>query len=219
MSEAQLSVEPLFSTPLARFQVDDFVNTYIDLDFDREKDDQWFTNPKQKNVWNHKSHDILAEEGYENLSKMVQSAVEAYLYDILCYSKEIKAVRTSSWITIGDDGSATAEHLHTNSLYSGILYLKSLPKSGDLYFVTNDNPNYTSTTIKPTPVKFNIFNSSSYQVTPNTGDVFVFPSHLRHGVTTNTSGESRCALAFNYFVEGPISDDHTNYLYLNYETN
>ena len=214
MSEAQLSVEPLFSTPLARFQVDDFVNTYIDLDFDREKDDQWFANPKQKNVWNHKSHDILAEEGYENLSKMVQSAVEAYLYDVLCYSKEIKAVRTSSWITIGDDGSATAEHLHTNSLYSGILYLKSLPKSGDLYFVTNDNPNYTSTTIKPTPVKFNIFNSSLQLPLCVMNYIFVFPSHLRHGVTPNTSGESRCALAFNYFVEGPISDDHTNYLYL-----
>ena len=217
MSKAALSVEPLFSSPLARFQVKDFVNTYLDIDYTREKDDRWFQNPKQYNVWNHKSHDILKEEGYEDLAKMVQSGVETYIYDVLSFSKNVKAIRTSSWLTIGDDKCATSEHLHTNSIYSGILYLKSLPKSGDLYFVSGDYPNYCTTTVKPSPEKFNIFNSDTYYVTPNTGGLFVFPSHLRHGVTPNESGESRCALAFNYFLGGLISDQNTGYLYLNYE--
>ena len=213
--EAVLSVEPLFSSPLARFQVKDFVNTYIDVDLSLETDDRWFKNPKQYNVWNHDCHDILAEEGFEDLESMVQSGVESYIYNVLCFSKDIKAVRTSSWLTIGLNECSTGEHLHTNSIYSGILYLKSLPKSGDLYFIAGDYPNYCTTTVKPIPETLNVFNSNSYYVTPNSGDLFVFPSHLRHGVTPNTSGESRCALAFNYFLSGKLCEQHTSYLELN----
>lgn len=216
MAEMNLSVEPLFSTPLARFQVNDFVNTYINLDFDIENDDNWFSNPGSSSVWNHKSHDILSEDGFEELSELVHFVIEEYFYNVLCFSKDIRPIRTTSWLTIGGPGSITAEHLHINSLYSGVIYLKSIPGSGDLYFLAGDSANYSTTTIKPIPVKENIFNSSVWEVTPNTGDIFVFPSHLRHGVTENISGESRCALAFNYFVEGLVSDAHTNYLNLNH---
>ena len=217
MTEMDVSIEPLFSTPLARFETKNFINTFVDLDLNKEKDEQWYQNPKQHNVWNHKSHDILAEDGFEELSNLVHQAVEEYFYNILRFSRDIRPVRTSSWLTIGDHGSVTAEHLHINSLYSGVIYLKSIPGSGDLYFVASDNGNYSTTTIKPIPVDFNIFNSSIHTVRPNSGDIFVFPSHLVHGVTENISKEPRCALAFNYFVEGLVSDVHTNYLYLNYE--
>jgi len=215
MSEATLSVEPLFSTPMARFQVPDFDQTVLDVEeIDLENDDQWFRNPKQPNVWNHESHHILLEEEYKPLRSMVESALDNYLYMILQVSKDINVKHASSWITIGDDGCSTAEHLHTNSVYSGILYLRSIPNSGNLYFSRGDASNWSSTTILPRTYASNIFNSSSYEVSPNEGDVFVFPSHLRHGVTQNNSGARRCALAFNYTLEGLISDTHTNYLEL-----
>ena len=215
MSEAHLSVEPLFSTPMARFQVPDFDQEVLDVDeVDLENDPEWFQNPKQDKVWNHSSHHILLEPEYNDLKTMVESAIESYLYMVLSVQKDITIKHASSWLTIGLDGCATAEHLHTNSVYSGILYLRSLPNSGNLFFVKGDAPSWSSTTILPRISSFNILNSSSYEVQPNEGDVFVFPSHCRHGVTVNNSGTRRCALAFNYTLEGLISDTHTNYLKL-----
>jgi len=200
---------------MARFEVPDFDQDVLDIDsIDLENDDQWFQNPKQENVYNHTSHSILLEPEFKPYRDMCESALENYLYMILSVADDIKIKHASSWLTIGLDGCSTQEHLHTNSVYSGILYLKSYPDSGNLFFVQGDYPNWSSTTIRPRLKSHNIFNGSSYEVCPNIGDVFVFPSHLRHGVTKNMSGTSRCALAFNYTLEGLISDTHTNYLEL-----
>ena len=49
-------------------------------------------------------------------------------------------------------------------------------------------------------VKFNFG-----QMAPNDCEIIIFPSHVEHEVTRNMSGELRCCIAFNYFVEGTIS--------------
>ena len=212
-TQATLTIEALFPTPLAIFEIENFENTYVDVD--SVYYDQFFTNPRQLNVLNHVSHEILLEDGFENLRSIVESGLETYIRQFLCYDEEVKLKHASSWITIGLPGSRTQQHMHTNSIYSGVLYLKSIKGSGDLYFALSETiPTFSSSTLRPKTKEITIYNATSYQREPKTGDLFIFPSHLYHGVTENISGENRCALAFNYFLEGNIATDHTNYLIL-----
>lgn len=213
MSNATLTIEPLFPTPVAIFEISDFENTFVDVE--NYNEDEFFPNPKQENVLNHVSHEILLEDGFEDLRSIIESGLETYIRDFLCIDNDVKLKHASSWITIGLPGSVTNQHMHLNSVYSGILYLKSIEGSGDLYFSLSETiPTFSSTTVRPKTSNINIFNATSYKREPKTGDLFIFPSHLNHGVTQNVSSENRCALAFNYFLEGPISTEHTNYLVL-----
>ena len=95
------------------------------------------------------------------------------------------------------------------------MYLNSETGSGDLEFAKSFSmPTYSSTSVKPRPLVPNILNSDTWKITPESGDVFIFPSHLEHSVGTNTSGKNRCVISFNYFLTGNISEDSTMGLFL-----
>ena len=205
-------LQPLFSTPVAVYALQNFSNNYCDVD--NYNTEEFFVNEKQTNVVNHKSKNILLENGYEDLKQKIDIVMSNFVYEVLCFPREATLKLSCSWLTIGLPGSKTRNHYHNNSVYSGILYLKSIPeKSGDLIFSTH-NSTYSTNTVRPKPTELNLLNSTAWTIEPKTGDVVVFPSHLAHEITENISGENRAAIAFNYFFEGNISEGETDSLYL-----
>jgi len=206
-------LEPLFSTPLGIYHLSDFENTYIDVD--NPEEGKWVKNQKQPNVINHISPNVLLEPGFEDLKRYVDTSVANFIYEVLRFPRTCYPELVCSWVTIGLPGSKTNSHFHNNAMYSGVLYLKSMEGSGKLRFSIPANiPTYCSSTIRPVPVDFNLFNGTEWEMQPVTGDVVVFPSHLMHSVDENTTGENRAALAFNYIVKGQISDNTTSALTL-----
>lgn len=198
----EFQIYPLFSTPLYHASV---VNCISDIVVE-EKD--FFENQNQYNTYNSRNQNILDEDRFKEISDIVDEHVGTYAYDILKISKQTKLQRTCSWMVIGKPGSVTAPHIHRNSIFSGIFYVKSEENAGEIIFSTQP----THSIISPDLEEKNIYNSESWSISVKTNDILVFPSHLNHSVSCNNSGDIRCAIAFNYFLTGVISNQETQVL-------
>lgn len=207
-------VHPLFSIPVYTTNITGYDNDV--LDFDNLDSADYFLNQytTEQSIIT-KNQNILLDSKFSHLKSIIDSAVEDYVFGLLKFPTHIKLKCVCSWIVLGYPGSTTKPHIHINSVFSGIFYLKSEENSGDLVFSVPPTYNtYATSTIFPVPVEFNMYNSTSWSIKPKTNDIIIFPSHLDHSVTENKSGEVRAALAFNYFVVGDVSYQNSNVLVL-----
>ena len=96
-----------------------------------------------------------------------------------------------SWCNIQGKGSTLDFHNHPNSVVSGVIFLKADEKSSKLVF---QNP---LTPISPTAVSPH---RETYELTPKTGLLAMWPSYLMHGSgpSINQSDE-RIVLSFNTY--------------------
>jgi len=202
------SVKALFPVPVGIYHINNFKNTYFEIDV---VDTAIFEeNKTQEGVYNTKSNQVLNNPKLKDLKESIDSIVHHYLFDTLYFPRSIKPELVCSWAAIGLGGSRVKQHMHTNSVYSGVCYLKSEGNAGRLTFHSGDNANtFCSPTVKPIVDKPINLNSDTWSVLPKTGDVFIFPSHLEHSVSENDSEENRGILAFNYFLKGTISENPT----------
>jgi hypothetical protein len=83
--------------------------------------------------------------------------------------------------------------------------------SGDIVFNNNMSPLFPRE-LSVEMDNYHLLNSSTWKIRPTNKDILIFPSHLTHSVTPNTSDEERYVLAFNVFPSGIFSEDSINEL-------
>jgi hypothetical protein len=194
------TVDLLFSTPVYR--------TTLDIDEDKLND---LCNSLDKNYEFHVKPDgaltvnqnILLEPEFFEIKQKIEQHLNFYLFDVLKI-EDFPICHTCSWVNVFKSGQSCAMHQHSNSLFSGVFYLKSSEKTeGQLQFHKHWGYNTLNTeTIQMQHYEWNILNSKLWQYQPKSGDLFIFPSHLNHAVSECKS--DRYSLAFNYFVEGNL---------------
>ena len=107
---------------------------------------------------------------------------------------------STSWANKHDTSDYSQEHSHNNSIVSGIYYISVEDSSGNLVFA-NPNANL-GLSLELNLQDFNQFNSNEAIVVPKNGDLFLFPSSLRHKVEKNKSPNQRYSIAFNVMAKG-----------------
>jgi uncharacterized protein (TIGR02466 family) len=155
---------------------------------------------------------ILNNKKINNLKKNIINCLNDYLYNKLKVKKKIKFKLLNSWCMKHKKNDYSDEHNHPNSFISGIFYIKTNEKSGDLIFKKNHD-NIFPQTIKIEFEEFNLINSDFWYVKPKEGDILLFPSNLKHLVTKNNSEEDRYCCAFNFYPKG-IFGSNENFDYL-----
>ena len=208
------NIFPLFSIPVYKTSVLEYENEVID--FDEISSENFYLNEytTERSIIS-KNQNILLEPEYKNIKSFVDCAIQDYIFGLLKFPTHIIPKCVCSWMIIGYPGSITKPHIHINSVFSGVFYLKSEEDSGDLVFtIPATHMSYITNTISPIPLDHNIYNATSWTIKPKTNDLIIFPSHLNHAVTENKSDEVRAAIAFNYFLTGPISFQNSNILSL-----
>ena len=102
-------------------------------------------------------------------------------------------------------------HEHPNSVVSGVLYFDCDKENDKIKF---SNPiRYQQ--IKPEIDKYNIWNSHTWWLPVETGQLLMFPSSTTHQVDTKQGTNTRTSLAFNTFYKGTIgSNNNLNELIL-----
>ena len=121
------------------------------------------------------------------LDKFNVLAKEVYKYDN-------EFVITTSWFTHMKDGQAINFHNHSNSMFSGVFYFTD--NNSSIKF-QNFNKN---TSFNLIPKEFNVYNSTSLEVTPLKGTILLFPSEVYH--YKSISNKDRKSLAFNIVPVG-----------------
>ena len=188
----------LFPTPVGKFELG---RAFTDLE-----SAFWESQETNKNVGNTVSIDcyVLNNKSMDSLRAFVESSVSAYFKEIYAPKNDVKLRVTQSWFNYSKPGEWHHRHAHPNSFISGVLYMKAVKESDKIYFW---NPvEYRQ--IEFPAENWNVYNSKSWWLPVETGNLMLFPSSLAHSVDP-VQGEERVSLAFNTFPVGYVGQEES----------
>ena len=145
------------------------------------------------NGW-HSKTDMNQKEEYNPLTRELFNMQEEI------YQKENlsrKPVLGNMWANINYPGNSNRPHLHPNSLFSGVYWIKTPMKSGNLMLydprpgVQMTMPNRKEGKLSP-----ELWREVHYE--PKAGRCIMFPSWLWHEVKPNKSNDTRISVSFNF---------------------
>ena len=185
-----MRIESLFPTPVA------FWNLVLDkdeIDFVRSLEQR----PNQGNTTS-KNNYVLREPQMQRLAMFVGTCIDEYTKGIYAPKHQVQAYVTQSWVNYTKPGQHHHKHAHPNSFVSGCLYIAA---NDDRIYSYRDG--YQQ--IKLPADTYNLYNSDSWWLKVNQGDVIMFPSHLTHMVDRLADGkEERISISFNTFLKGRV---------------
>lgn len=197
LKEAQIL--ELFPTPIYKNNLSDYP--------DREsliKDTELYRD-NMSSCWTSFNKNVILS--YPNLENVILKEIKFYTEEVLLIdTTKIVFYISRSWIVKHDLKDFAQPHHHTNSLFSGILYINVDDESGNLGF-----PRSSSNSITPLNFQFdykesNEFNTQIAYIKPENGDLLLFPSNVCHLVTENKSKNDRYVLIFDIFVRGTLGN-------------
>ena len=155
---------------------------------------------------------LMKQPELSKLKTFFQLELAKYCDEIL--GSKSKLDITQAWVHRITKNSYLHEHVHSNSIVSGVFYFR------------NDNhANITfskDTTDRITLQRHTVteFNAEDLILAPQSGDLILFPSQLKHGVSINTKEKDRYSLAFNTFCFGELGNElSATQLIINEENN
>ena len=145
------------------------------------------------NGW-HSKTDMNQKEEYNVLTK------ELFTMQEEIFKKEFltpKPVLGNMWANINYPGGYNRPHIHPNSVFSGVYWIKTPIKSGDLLLY---DPRPGIQTVMPNRkeglLPSHLWRDIRYQ--PRAGTIIMFPAWLWHEFRTNEINDTRISVSFNF---------------------
>lgn len=111
-------------------------------------------------------------------------------YDMIKYRLSI----TKMWANIQYERGTHANHIHRDSVFSGVYYLKAPPQSSMIKF---HDPKLVARMAEMKVSEVNFLNHVQALFEAKEGNVVIFPAYLFHEVTPHKSSEPRISVSFN----------------------
>jgi uncharacterized protein (TIGR02466 family) len=145
---------------------------------------------------------VLDTWRFKKIKQIIVDSVKLFADEVLCYEYDHLYI-TQSWVNVNPPGSSHHSHMHLNSVLSGVLFLNTFEKCGDILFYP---PFFSQLSPKVTFKEDNDLTWGLYHFTPSNGDLIIFPSYFEHAVSENLSEDkNRVSLSFNTFFT-PMGD-------------
>lgn len=194
---------PLFAVPIYISNVDiseDELRYIKNLDYERVGADNGFMSSEKY---------LLEQMPLKKLYKQVVDHIFFHCHENLNVATDLVFELQNSWCMKHSYGDFAELHTHTNSLLSGIVYMQTDEKSGDLYFQKEKMfQNLFPSTLNIPFGDRNVYNSEAWSFTPKANQIFIFPSHIAHSVTKCLSHKERYCIAFNVFPRGQLTSSY-----------
>jgi uncharacterized protein (TIGR02466 family) len=157
---------------------------------------------EQKQNGNYRSDDsyLLRNEEFKNIKNFLGEAVDKFTKNVM-QSKQ-RLIITQCWANRNPKGSKHHEHVHPNSIISGVMYFQIHEKLPPIQFAKDRQDG-----IKLDPIKYTHLNSESFMLPCKPGELIMFPSSLKHSVPINMSDEDRISISFNTFCIDVIGSE------------
>ena len=148
----------------------------------------------QKENKNFKSKDsyLLKHEIFKNIKSFFGESIIKYTEKVL--NSKQRLVITQCWTNKNPPGAKHHEHVHPNSMVSGVFFFKIGGKLPPIQFAKS-----IQGAMKLDPVKYNNVNAETFLLPCVPGELLLFPSNLKHSVPINLSEETRYSMSFNTF--------------------
>jgi len=145
---------------------------------------------------------VLDSPELVNIRNWIKSQIDQFVRNIM--GSDDKLVITQSWFNKAGKGESHHEHIHPNSIVSGVWYPQINEKLPPIQFRdSNIGPNQLSVT------QYNQFNSATFMLPLKMGELLIFPSTLSHSVPINQSDEERISLSFNTWAKGNLGNERS----------
>lgn len=182
---------PLYQTTV---EIDDFsIDLVKTLEYERIV---------HNNGWISKNIYVLNEPMFSLLKTVVDNHVQDFI-EKLYVRPHVELELQNSWVIKHETGDYGQIHNHTNSIFSGVLYLQVDEDSGRICFLKMHD-NIFQTSLDPGFTVNNELTSQQWCVSPKRGSLVIFPSHLYHRIEHSESDQERYCIAFNYYLRGTI---------------
>ena len=159
---------------------------------------------EQQQNGNFRSDDsyLLRNEEFKNIKNFLKESMDKFTTNVL--NTKQRLVITQCWANRNPKGSQHHEHVHPNSIISGVMYFQINEKLPPISF-TKDRQDG----MKLNPEKYNHMNSETFMLPCKPGELILFPSSLRHSVPTNHGEEDRISVSFNTFCIDAIGSEQS----------
>ena len=105
------------------------------------------------------------------------------------------------WANINPTDGMNQPHIHPNSLFSGVYYVKSQPNAGRLkIYDPRPGVQFIMPTRKPGNPGRDMWRDANIE--PVVGRIIMFPAWLWHSVEPNKSNDLRISVSFNFIQDG-----------------
>lgn len=189
----------LFPTPVLIFKYEE--NFEMELNYIRKLEYRKRDNNKLN--YNSQSVDtfLLDKQELSKIRVFIEESIDCYVKNIIKSNRQL--VITQSWSNRSSKNQSHHEHIHPNSIISGVFYFKidNLPP---IKFKNSKISNFGLEVTEQ-----NNFNSFEYYFPAKNGELIIFPSDLEHSVPINNCDEERISLSFNTFAKGNIGSIET----------
>jgi len=191
----------VFPTPVQIYKYEDS----IEKELKYIEGVEWIS---QKTNGNFKTKDsyLTKHESLKNITSFFKECINDFTKTI--YQSEQRLVITQLWGNRNPKGSKHHDHVHPNSIVSGVFYLRQDLKLPPIQFSKNNHES-----MKLDPKQYNVYNSETFLLPCTAGELILFPSNLKHSVPVNQGDEERISLSFNTFsIDVLGSAEHLTHL-------
>tara|TARA_R100000008_G_scaffold58594_1_gene36415 strand:+ start:226 stop:807 length:582 start_codon:yes stop_codon:yes gene_type:complete len=190
-----MNVEYFFPTPVYFKDLPNAeqLNKYLEEHIVRWSEQDKGLKKTNVNGW-HSTTDMNLKEEYNPLTK------ELFTMQEEIFAKEHltrQPVCGNMWANINYPGSFNRPHLHPNSLFSGVYWVKAPEKSGNFMIydprsgIQTSMPGREDVKLPP-----ELWREAHFK--PVAGRILMFPAWLWHEVRPNRSKENRISVSFNF---------------------
>jgi len=142
---------------------------------------------------------LLDKPELSNVRAFIEAKLHKFVTEIMASTD--KLVITQSWLNKNKKGESHHEHVHPNSMVSGVWYPQIHEELPPIQFRSR-----TQRDISLQTEKYNTFNSATFMLPMKRGELILFPSNLTHSVPVNNKEEERISLSFNSWPKGSMGD-------------
>ena len=154
--------------------------------------------------YNRQSEDtfVLDRPELANIRAFIEAKLVKFVKEIMASDDQL--VITQSWLNKAKKGESHHEHVHPNSMVSGVWYPQIHEQLPPIQFRSRNQRDITLST-----KTYNTFNSATFMLPMKRGELILFPSNLTHSVPTNQFEEERISLSFNTWPIGNMGDERS----------
>ena len=149
---------------------------------------------EQKENKNFKSDDtyLLKHKELSKIKDFIYESLNKFTQNI--YQTKQRLIVTQCWANRNPPNSKHHEHVHPNSIISGVFYFKQSKTLPPIQFSKAVQDSF-----KLDPEKYNQINSETFLLPMVDGELLLFPSTVRHSVPINRGNDTRYSMSFNTF--------------------
>ena len=113
----------------------------------------------------------------------------------------------SSWATFQKKGDAHPNHAHSNAIFSSVYYPNA--KDSKIIFTCPMPRIQEAFNFQYDILDWNIFNSPSWQIPVESGDIIIFPGQVHHETPVYDGEGERMMIGASYFLKGTLGTEKT----------